>query len=155
MTAAALPGWPTLVDAASAPYRRAGRFAWHFARGKLRSDPVFRHLLEAGLIAPQARVLDLGCGQGLLASLLHGGAQLEHEGRWPAGWAAAPLGVRVTGIELMAREVGRARAALDGAADFVCGDLRALPFPEADVVVLLERIAAAGLRPVTLPEAVA
>ena len=48
----------------------SGRFAWHFARGKLRWDPVFGHLLAHGLIAPRTRVLDIGCGQGLLASLL-------------------------------------------------------------------------------------
>ena len=42
--------WPLLIDAASAPYRRAGRFAWHFARGKLGMDPVFRHVLSRGLI---------------------------------------------------------------------------------------------------------
>ena len=64
--------WPPLLDAASAPYRRAGRFAWQFARGKLGMDPVFRHLLREGLIRPQARVLDIGCGRGLLASLLQG-----------------------------------------------------------------------------------
>ena len=48
MTAAA---WASLVDVASAPYRRAGRFAWHFARGKLNLDPVFRHdpLYKGGL----------------------------------------------------------------------------------------------------------
>ena len=37
--------WRRLLDRASAPYRGAGRFAWHFARGKLGHDPVFRHLL--------------------------------------------------------------------------------------------------------------
>ena len=62
--------WPALLDAASAPYRRAGPFAWRFARGKLGMDPVFRYLLCEGLIPPHAHVLDIGCGQGLLASLL-------------------------------------------------------------------------------------
>jgi hypothetical protein len=42
-TAAAF-AWPALSSGASASYRRAGRFALHFARGKLRWDPVFRHL---------------------------------------------------------------------------------------------------------------
>ena len=55
--------WPAIVDAASAPYRIAGRFAWRFARGKLGHDPVFRHVLIQGLIAPRAPVLDIGCGQ--------------------------------------------------------------------------------------------
>ncbi|MBP8272088.1 MAG: methyltransferase type 11, partial [Sphaerotilus sp.] len=81
--------WHALLDRASARYRPAGRYAWHFARGKLRLDPVFRHLVEAGLVPAGARVLDLGCGQGLLGSLLQ---------------AAGP--VRYTGVELQARDAG-------------------------------------------------
>ena len=130
--------WQALVDAASAPYRRVGRFAWHFARGKLRLDPVFRYLLGQGLIAPRSRVLDIGCGQGLLASLLHSAAVLQRDGRWPAGWPAAPLDARVTGIEMMARDVERARAALGDHATIVCGDMRRTSFPSADAVVILD-----------------
>ena len=40
--------WRTLHEQACAPYRRSGRFAWHFARGKLGHDPVFRGLLQRG-----------------------------------------------------------------------------------------------------------
>ena len=133
--------WMTFVDAAAAPYRSAGRFAWHFARGKLRWDPIFRQLLAQGLIGPGSHVLDIGCGQGLLASLLGSAAALAREGRWPAGWGGAPLEVRVTGIELMPRDVQRARAALGvpGAqVRFVCGDMRSTSFPSADVVVILD-----------------
>jgi 2-polyprenyl-3-methyl-5-hydroxy-6-metoxy-1,4-benzoquinol methylase len=65
------PAWRALVEAASAPYRAADRFAWRFARRKLGGDPVFRHVLERGLIKPDSRLLDIGCGQGLLASLLN------------------------------------------------------------------------------------
>ena len=130
--------WLALITAASEPYRDAGRFAWRFARGKLGLDPVFRHLLEEGLIAPRARVLDIGCGQGLLASLLRTCAAFEQQGRWPRDWAAAPVAAHVTGIELMPRDVQRARAALGDAAEFVCGDMRHTPFPEVDAVVILD-----------------
>jgi SAM-dependent methyltransferase len=130
--------WRSLVDAASEPYRRSGRFAWHFARGKLRWDPVFGHLLEQGLIAPRARVLDIGCGQGLLASLVDAAGTAEREGRWSKRWAAAPAGARITGIELMARDVARAQAALGERADFVCADMRTAVFPRADAVVILD-----------------
>jgi len=130
--------WAALVDAASAPYARAGRFAWHFARGKLTWDPVFGHVVARGLIAPHARVLDIGCGQGLLASLLQAAGAEAAGGRWPAGWAEAPAGARVTGIELMARDVARARDALGDSAEFVCADMRTAPFPPADTVVILD-----------------
>ncbi len=130
--------WSDLRDAASEPYRRAGHFAWRFARGKLGLDPVFQHLLSQGLIAPRAHVLDIGCGQGLLASLLRACTLLAPQGRWPSQWAAAPAAARVTGIDLRPRDIERARASLGGAAEFVCGDMRQIPFPEADTVVLLD-----------------
>lgn len=130
--------WISLVDAASLPYRRAGRFAWHFARGKLRWDPVFRHLLGQGLIAPNARVLDIGCGQGLLASLLQAADRLAQTGAWPREWAAAPSGASVTGIDLMPKDIARARAALGDSARFVCGDMRYTEFPANDTTVILD-----------------
>ena len=130
--------WPALLNAASAPYREAGRFSWRFARGKLGLDPVFRHLLREGLIKPNARGLDIGCGQGLLASLLRSCSAVEQQGRWPNGWAAAPAGARVTGIELMPRDVQRAQAALGDAAEFICGDMRHTLFPDVDTVVILD-----------------
>ncbi len=141
-TVAAHRAWPALLDAASAPYRRSGVFAWRFARGKLGMDPVFRHLIEKGLVSPGARVLDIGCGQGLLASLLHSGAALQQQGGWPDAWAPAPAASRFTGIELMPRDVQRARDALGQTlgetAQFICGDMRHTPFPEVDAVVILD-----------------
>jgi len=137
-TAAVTAAWLALIAAASAPYRPVGRFAWHFARGKLGIDPVFRHVLQTGLIAPEAHVLDIGCGQGLLASLLRSSAEFERSGRWPSGWAAAPKAARVTGIEMMPRDVQRAQAALGDGAEFICGDMRTTPFPAADAVVILD-----------------
>jgi SAM-dependent methyltransferase len=131
--------WTSLLDTASAPYRSAGRFAWRFARGKLGMDPVFRHLIEQGHIRPGARVLDIGCGQGLLASLLTSSAALAQQGRWPSAWPPAPT--RVTGIELMPRDVERARTALASLgerAQFVCGDMRHTEFPSVDAVVILD-----------------
>ena len=138
MTAEPRRVWRSLLDSASAPYQRAGRFAWHFARGKLRWDPVFGHLIAEGLIAPGARVLDIGCGQGLLASLVRAAGHSAEAGHWPGEWAAAPSGVRVTGIELMQRDVERARNALGDSAEFVCADMRSAAFPDADTVVILD-----------------
>lgn len=133
--------WRALRDAAAAPYRTAGHFAWHFARGKLGWDPVFRSLLERGDIAPGSRVVDIGCGQGLLASLLAAAARCQAEGHWPRGWAAAPDGTRYTGIELMARDVERARRALAGlpsAPAFVHADMTQAELPACDAVVILD-----------------
>lgn len=129
---------PRLLDLASEPYRRAGRFAWHFARGKLGGDPAFRALLERGLIRDGARVLDLGCGQGLLASWLLGAQRMHDAGEWPAGWPSAPHIAALRGIELMPRDVMRARDALGGAAEFVLGNICSTQFGKADVIVILD-----------------
>ena len=133
--------WRELSCAAAAPYRAAGRFAWHFARGKLARDPVFRAVIERGDLAQRARVVDIGCGQGLLAALLAACAVLQRGGRWPAAWAAAPAARAYTGIELMPRDVERARralAALTPAPRFVRADMRDAALPACDLVVILD-----------------
>ena len=133
--------WAALLDAACAPYRSAGRWAWHWARGKLGRDPVFRGLLERGDLPPHGRVLDIGCGQGLLASLLQACADAAAAGRWPAAWPAAPVASAYTGIELMAKDAARARAALHGLPlqpTFITADMCRAPLPECDVVVILD-----------------
>lgn len=132
--------WKALVRAASEPYRAVGRFSHGFARGKLGTDPVFRHVLGHGLIPPRAHVLDIGCGQGVLAGLLRAAPAQAARGEWPQHWAAVPDGTRVTGIELMAKDVARARSALGTATDaeFVHGDMRQTPFAPADVVVIFD-----------------
>ena len=79
-----------LLDAACEPYRNAGRFAYYFARGKLRADPVYRAILELGLLLGRARVLDLGCGQGLLAAWLRAAERCYERGSWPRAWPPAP-----------------------------------------------------------------
>lgn len=133
--------WHALLGRASQPYRGAGRFAWHFARGKLGRDPVFRALVERGEWGYPARVVDIGCGQGLLASLLQACQDLQHAGEWPTGWAAPPAVHQYTGIELMPRDVARAERALAGLAlptHFVAADMREAPLPACDLVVILD-----------------
>jgi SAM-dependent methyltransferase len=133
--------WTRLHDAACAPYRRSSRWAWHWARGKLGHDPVFRGLLQRGELPAQARVVDIGCGQGLLASLLQACADLQRAGQWPAVWPVAASAVAYTGIELMPKDVARADAAMRGLAlapRFVCADMRQAPLPACDVAVILD-----------------
>jgi SAM-dependent methyltransferase len=134
--------WARLHASATQPYRQAGRFAWHFARGKLGRDPVFRGLIEQGLIeAGQQRVLDIGCGQGLFASLLTAMSQMQASRQWPPGWSATPAQARYTGIELMPRDVERAARAighLRPAPDFVCADMCSAALPPSDLVIILD-----------------
>ncbi len=127
-----------LLDAASEPYRKAGRFAYHFARGKLRIDPVYRAILELGLLLGRARVLDLGCGQGLLAAWLRAAERCYEVGSWPSAWPPAPSALSTRGIELMARDVERARRALGALCDISQADIRNTAFGTVDAVVILD-----------------
>ncbi len=98
------PQFRLLLEAASRPYAAAGRYAWHFARGKLRHDPVFMYLLRHGLLPDRGSLLDLGRGQGVLLSLLKAAKAQYQAGLWPQDWPAPPLNLDLSGIELLVRE---------------------------------------------------
>jgi SAM-dependent methyltransferase len=127
-----------LLERACARYRPVGRFAYHFARGKLGGDAVFTALLARGLIPDAARVLDLGCGQGLLAAWLLAARELHDDGVWPEGWPAPPRLASIRGVDLLPSDIARARAALGPPASFELGDMRDVDFGQADAVVILD-----------------
>jgi 2-polyprenyl-3-methyl-5-hydroxy-6-metoxy-1,4-benzoquinol methylase len=79
-----------LIDAASAPYRRVGGWPYHHARGKLSGDPAFAAILRLALLRQHERILDLGCGQGLLAAWRLAAHSCYARGAWPTG-SPAPL----------------------------------------------------------------
>jgi SAM-dependent methyltransferase len=111
-----------LAHAAAARYPTRDRTARYFASGKLTRDPAFEYILREKLIPSEGPIVDLGCGQGVLAALL----------------AAAGEDVsRVRGIDLMPRDIERAKSAHTGA-EFVVGDIRTTPFGPARCVVILD-----------------
>jgi SAM-dependent methyltransferase len=134
-----------LIDTASAYYRGAGRFASLWARGKLSGDPAFAAILARGLLSGRSRILDLGCGQALLAAWLLA-ARACHASdapqAWPHGWPQPPWLRHYTGVEINPREVARARHAfaLDpgAAVQIVHGDIRDVDYGTADAVVILD-----------------
>jgi SAM-dependent methyltransferase len=125
-----------LANDAAVRYRPAGRFAYHFARGKLTRDAAFAHILEHGLLARSGRILDLGCGQGLLAALLE--AARAHRDAWPSDWPLPPDPAAYLGIDVHRRDIDRARQSVDGIARFACADIRSTTFEPADTIVLLD-----------------
>lgn len=130
-----------LLDTATAPYLQAGKFAWHFARGKLSGDPVFKEILQRGLIAPNTHVIDIGCGQGLLSAWLLAAETTAANKGWPQDWKIPPTAVTVKGIELMPNDVERARRALKHVQDrftFETGDMCTTQFEKAQTVVILD-----------------
>lgn len=127
-----------LIDAAASLYQSAGKFPFHFARGKLRHDPVFLAVLKSGLIKNGMTVLDLGCGQGLLFALLRSAESQYQRGIWLDGWPAPALGLDLQGIELRESEVAIARQALGSSAKIESMNLSDGEIPRADVITLFD-----------------
>lgn len=136
------PGLPQrLVAEASTPYRPAGAWAWHFARGKLGTDPLFPALLAPGLLPGHGRYLDLGCGQGLLAAWLLAAGRLHDRGQWPAELPPPPRLADYQGVELLDAAVRRAHTAFSGSPVPIrvnTGDMCTAPLAPADVVSLID-----------------
>lgn len=130
-----------LLDISTEPYLPTGRFNYHWARGKLANDPIFAALLERAILPDNARVLDLGCGRGLLASWLLGAEHLAEQGKWQ-GNTAPPSGLRFRGVELVEREAtcgNRALRPLYGERVRLSGgDMRDAALDGVDVVAVLD-----------------
>lgn len=129
------PRLSPLFEAASRPYLAAGKHAWLFARGKLRHDPVYFTLLRLGLLPQHGSLLDLGCGQGMLLSLLR--AAKQHAGRWPDDWPPPPS-LALRGIDLSAERVRTARRVLGTDAQVDRRDLRELDVERCSVIALVD-----------------
>lgn len=132
------PYFKTLVKAAAAPYRTAGKYAWYFARGKLGGDPVFHYLIRHGLLPDRGRLFDLGCGQGVLMALLHAAKERFAAGQWPANWPEPPGNLHLHGIELRTDRAAVARLALGDAASVETRDIRVVSLPACAVITILD-----------------
>ena len=132
-----------LVMRAAARYRAAGRNPYYFARGKLSGDPVFAALLRDGRIKDAARIVDIGCGLGVLAAFL---AAAEHcdvrsASEWPQTWAPPPKRWTLHGFDLRADAVAtgqRALSDLGNRVSLIAADARDVALPACDVAVILD-----------------
>lgn len=127
-----------VVDAAAERYLAAGISAWEFARGKLRMDPVYLQILRDGLLPSKGLLLDLGCGSGLLLSLVATARERAGRSEWPDSWPPPPAALQLRGIELRPRAARQAREALEGVADIEEQDLTSATLPSCEVIVLFD-----------------
>ena len=132
------PRQEALLENAALPYLESGMLDWEFVRGKLRHDPLYFNLLRRGFLGSDRRLLDLGCGRGILFSLLLAARAQAEAGNYPEGWAAPPNGLSFYGIEGRSKVAAAACLALPGKAVIVNEDLRTADFPVADTVLLLD-----------------
>jgi SAM-dependent methyltransferase len=127
-----------IVARASGRYQPAGRFALKWAEGKLGGDPLFRCMLRHELIHDGESVLDLGCGQGLLAAWMLDADALHATETWGGDLPVPPRLLQLRGIELHASDVARAKVALGAQADIRCGDICTEDFGRADVIIIMD-----------------
>lgn len=132
-----------LLDEATEGFRSGGTFAYHYARGKLGTDPIFREILRRGLLPSRGRLLDLGCGQGSLFAWLLAARRLHGRGQWPADWPAPPDFRQLRGIELMQSDVDRAAQTFGRDHPVVRveqGDMNHADFGQVDAVTILDAL---------------
>lgn len=126
-----------LLERTAHRYLATGMFHWEFVRGKLRYDPVYFSLLRSGALPEEGRLLDLGCGRGLLLSLLLTARERAEAGEYPQGWAPPPR-LDLHGIEGSRKIAEVARQALGDEARIDATDLRDARIPPARVILLLD-----------------
>jgi SAM-dependent methyltransferase len=127
-----------ILAPATLPYAGSSQYALHFARGKLRHDPVFLAILQQGLLPDSGRLLDLGCGLGVLLALLHVARTQYVKGQWNSAWPIPPRQLELNGIELLQWKVAAGNQALKNKADIKQGDIRYSEFPSCSAVVILD-----------------
>ncbi len=139
-----VPSLPrSLVNAASARFRSAGPFAYHYARGKIGGDRAFAALLHQGILPARPRWLDLGCGQGSLFALVLAAQESRRKGDWPHDWPHPPEPPQMRGIELMARDVERATQAFGRDHPTIRieqGDMNKAEFGQCDLITIFDAL---------------
>jgi uncharacterized protein (DUF2062 family)/SAM-dependent methyltransferase len=127
-----------LVDAAAERYLTIGLSTWEFAHAKLEMDQVYLDVLKDGVLPDAGVLYDLGCGQGLMLSLLGTARDRYPSGEWPAGWPAPPSALELRGIELRPRVAKRTRELLQDLATIETLDLSETSLPSCEAVLLLD-----------------
>jgi SAM-dependent methyltransferase len=99
---------------------------------------VYLDVLKDGVLPDAGVLYDLGCGQGLMLSLLGAARDRYPSGEWPAGWPAPPSALELRGIELRPRVAKRTRELLQDLATIETLDLSEASLPRCEAVLLLD-----------------
>lgn len=129
-----------LIHAAARRYRTSGVFQCEFVRGKLLHDPLYFALLHADLLPRRGRLIDLGCGRGILLALLRTAANFYNSDDWEPHAPAPPLELALTGVDIRPAHVAVAQAALDDNAKIEIGDLSIYQPEPCEVATLFDAL---------------
>jgi uncharacterized protein (DUF2062 family) len=132
------PFFVKLVEEASRPYVKAGVTDWEFVRWKLRKDPMYSRVLEWGLLPSSGRLVDLGCGRGILLALVLAARRWPPAEPWAAGWAAPPRDLELVGVDFRPHAVETVRVALGNEVAVELADLVDYRPPPCRAAVLLD-----------------
>ena len=127
-----------LMDEAARPYVQAGIFDWEFVRWKLRRDPVYTRVLQWGLLPANGRIVDLGCGRGILLALLLAARKWKPTGDWAGDWAEPPGVLALTGVDFRPGSVETVRSALGNEVAVELADLVDYQPPPCRAAVLFD-----------------
>jgi SAM-dependent methyltransferase len=119
----------SLAETTAWRYQRCGRFVHCFVRGKLLHDPVYQAILNLDILPEQGRIVDLGCGRGILLALLTTARHLQY-------CVTPPLDFQ--GMELRQKDAAIARDTLALDATILNADIRTEAIPACQVAFLLD-----------------
>ncbi len=126
-----------LLEATAQRYRASGISHREFARGKLRHDPMYWAILRSQVLPREGRLLDVGCGRGILLTLLDTARELADSSPSPT-WRLPAARLELSGIELQPSMAAVARRALGAAASIEQGNAADHPLPRAHAILLLD-----------------
>ncbi len=128
-----------LREATSRRYRECGISHWEFVRGKLRYDPMYRAILDSEILPREGRLLDIGCGRGILLALVDTARHLEEDAiSPPLGWRPPGERLELQGFELRPRLAAVARQAMGDGATIEAADAASAALPPARAILLLD-----------------
>jgi uncharacterized protein (DUF2062 family) len=128
----------TLIERASSRYVEAGVTAWEFANGKLHGDGVYLDVLRSGLLPQSGTIVDLGCGQGLMLSLIVSARDMYRRNEWTADYPIPPLEATLIGVELRPKIAAMAARALSGEATIIEHDIVRTPLSACEAVLVFD-----------------